>query len=205
MPMTPFIGVRISWLMLARNSDFSRTDPRRVARLFEPAAHFGQRSSHVVKHPVELCDLVVSVQRRRQRPAGGEIVRVVAEPLQARADAAAEHQREHAGQQDRGAVPATSSQLNRCQDMSRTRCRAAFSRISSSERAFTSARMRFITSGPLSCSAAGCAEGVWPAANERCNLAKLRARSAVSCSMRRRAPPAEGCREPGFAVARRPR
>ena len=24
MPMTPFIGVRISWLMLARNSDFSR-------------------------------------------------------------------------------------------------------------------------------------------------------------------------------------
>ena len=24
MPMTPFIGVRISWLMLARNSDLSR-------------------------------------------------------------------------------------------------------------------------------------------------------------------------------------
>ena len=24
MPMTPFIGVRISWLMLARNSDFER-------------------------------------------------------------------------------------------------------------------------------------------------------------------------------------
>ena len=24
MPMTPFIGVRISWLMLARKSDFSR-------------------------------------------------------------------------------------------------------------------------------------------------------------------------------------
>ena len=24
MPITPFIGVRISWLMLARNSDFSR-------------------------------------------------------------------------------------------------------------------------------------------------------------------------------------
>ena len=23
-PMTPFIGVRISWLMVARNSDFSR-------------------------------------------------------------------------------------------------------------------------------------------------------------------------------------
>ena len=24
MPITPFIGVRISWLMLARNSDFAR-------------------------------------------------------------------------------------------------------------------------------------------------------------------------------------
>ena len=36
MPMTPFMGVRISWLMLARNSDLSRTDSmRRIACLFE--------------------------------------------------------------------------------------------------------------------------------------------------------------------------
>ena len=32
MPMTPFIGVRISWLMLARNSDFSRADSSAASR-----------------------------------------------------------------------------------------------------------------------------------------------------------------------------
>ena len=32
MPMTPFIGVRISWLMLATNSDFSREASRAACR-----------------------------------------------------------------------------------------------------------------------------------------------------------------------------
>ena len=32
MPMTPFIGVRISWLMLARNSDFRRADSSAASR-----------------------------------------------------------------------------------------------------------------------------------------------------------------------------
>jgi hypothetical protein len=31
-PITPFIGVRISWLMLARNSDFSLADSRASSR-----------------------------------------------------------------------------------------------------------------------------------------------------------------------------
>ena len=40
MPMTPFIGVRISWLMLARNSDLRRADfERLVARLGELGLH----------------------------------------------------------------------------------------------------------------------------------------------------------------------
>ena len=32
MPMMPFIGVRISWLMLARNSDFRRADSTAASR-----------------------------------------------------------------------------------------------------------------------------------------------------------------------------
>ena len=38
MPMTPFIGVRISWLMLARNSDLSRTDSSATSRALPSAA-----------------------------------------------------------------------------------------------------------------------------------------------------------------------
>ena len=34
MPMTPFIGVRISWLMLARNSDFNLDDSRATSRIW---------------------------------------------------------------------------------------------------------------------------------------------------------------------------
>ena len=33
MPMTPFIGVRISWLMVARNSDFATEAPSASSRL----------------------------------------------------------------------------------------------------------------------------------------------------------------------------
>ncbi len=38
MPTTPFIGVRISWLMFARNSDLSRADWTAASRAFSSAA-----------------------------------------------------------------------------------------------------------------------------------------------------------------------
>ena len=38
MPMTPFIGVRISWLMLARKSDFNREALSAVSRALDMAA-----------------------------------------------------------------------------------------------------------------------------------------------------------------------
>ena len=44
MPMTPFIGVRISWLMLARNSDLSRTDSKAASRACSSSAAIWLRS-----------------------------------------------------------------------------------------------------------------------------------------------------------------
>ncbi len=38
MPMTPFIGVRISWLMLARKSDLSRDASVALSRASDMAA-----------------------------------------------------------------------------------------------------------------------------------------------------------------------
>ena len=43
-PITPFIGVRISWLMVARNSDFSREDSSASSRACSNAAAARRRS-----------------------------------------------------------------------------------------------------------------------------------------------------------------
>ncbi len=44
MPMMPFIGVRISWLMLAKNSDFTRTDSSAASRASASSASISLRS-----------------------------------------------------------------------------------------------------------------------------------------------------------------
>ena len=44
MPMTPFIGVRISWLMVARNSDLSRDASSALSRARMRASSASLRS-----------------------------------------------------------------------------------------------------------------------------------------------------------------
>ena len=44
MPRTPFIGVRISWLMFARNSDLSRADSSAASRARASSASMRLRS-----------------------------------------------------------------------------------------------------------------------------------------------------------------
>ena len=45
MPMTPFIGVRISWLMFARNADFSRDASSASSRAFTTSRWVSRSSS----------------------------------------------------------------------------------------------------------------------------------------------------------------
>ena len=60
-----------------------------------------ERVRHVMKGPVQFGNLVVAGERRRQLPARRQADRVVPEPLQAPADAAAEREREDAREQNR--------------------------------------------------------------------------------------------------------
>jgi len=43
MPMMPFIGVRISWLMFARNSDFARAESSAWSRASASSTAFSRR------------------------------------------------------------------------------------------------------------------------------------------------------------------
>ena len=47
MPMTPFMGVRISWLMLARKSDFSRDASVASSRASDMASLRPRLGGHV--------------------------------------------------------------------------------------------------------------------------------------------------------------
>ncbi len=58
-----------------------------------------------MEYPIQLGDLVVSGQWRRHGLSGGEAGGIVAEALEAPRDAAAEGEREDAGEQDRAGSP----------------------------------------------------------------------------------------------------
>ncbi len=59
MPSTPFIGVRISWLMLARNCDLSRDASMAWSRATRMAVSTSRRSRDVPKHDHRARHLVV--------------------------------------------------------------------------------------------------------------------------------------------------
>ena len=62
MPMTPFIGVRISWLMLARKSDLSRDASVASSRASDMAASASASARDVGERPDPTCDPTVVVR-----------------------------------------------------------------------------------------------------------------------------------------------
>ena len=67
MPMMPFIGVRISWLMLARNSLFARLPSIALSRAVE---QLGVRRSQVGGADLDLAlEGVLMVEQHRRRAA----------------------------------------------------------------------------------------------------------------------------------------
>ena len=86
-PITPFIGVRISWLIVARNSDFWRVASRAASRASASAALVRSRSSTCCtcaaddsatsRHPSRLM-LVVELVKTTTAATSTSAIRVLA-------------------------------------------------------------------------------------------------------------------------------
>ena len=75
-PRTPFKGVRGSWDMLARNSDFIWLAPPPLLCIFQAPEGFGHRVGHAVERAGELADFVprrdIQPVFEGHRPGSGE-------------------------------------------------------------------------------------------------------------------------------------
>ena len=75
MPMTPFIGVRISWLMLARNSDFARVASSSL-RLSAMSSRVGRRQLllALAERAIRVVPLeLIQIRARVKSDAGDEL------------------------------------------------------------------------------------------------------------------------------------